>query len=192
MLDVRVLATTNRNLREQVAEGKFREDLFYRLNVFPLHVPSLKDRLHDVLPLADHFARNFAEGKCFEFSEDARRALTLHAWPGNVRELENVIRRALILRAGKTITASDITFEMEPAKVDQIVEETITAVESSPSSLENDLCIKEQYLILDALRAENGNKQCAAERLGISPRTLRYKIAKFRKEGVCIPELASA
>ena len=191
-LDVRVLATTNRNLREQVAEGKFREDLFYRLNVFPLHVPSLKDRLHDVLPLADYFARNYAEGKCFEFSEDARRALMLHAWPGNVRELENVIRRALILRAGKTITASDITFEMEPAKVDQIVEETITAVESSPSSLENDLCIKEQYLILDALRAENGNKQCAAERLGISPRTLRYKIAKFRKEGVCIPELASA
>jgi two-component system, response regulator FlrC len=184
-LDVRVLATTNRNLRELVGRGEFREDLYYRLNVFPLNLPALRYRRADILPLADYFVANIASDEHVCISAQAKEKLLQHEWPGNVRELENVMQRALILRVGNTLRAADICFEESDlfeagVKTPTSAEETV----ADTGSLEDDLRAREQILILDALKAEGGSKQGAAERLGISPRTLRYKLARFRKDGV--------
>ncbi len=186
VLDVRVLATTNRNLREQVAKGEFREDLYYRLNVFPLNLPPLRDRPADIIPLAELFVDSFSAGEKVRISEDAMEKLMSWSWPGNVRELENVIHRAMILRTGTEILGNDVCFEEGESSgigcatgTDPVPKE---ATDDS-KSLEKDLKAREHLLILDAIKAEGGSKQGAAERLGISPRTLRYKLAKFRKEG---------
>src|SRR5690606_28307634 len=114
-LDVRVLATTNRDLRRQVASGQFREDLYYRLSVFPLAIPPLRDRPADVLPLARHFLAAAAgpDGPAAGLTDNASAALTAHAWPGNVRELSNVVQRALILCTGNLIRSRDLRFENE-------------------------------------------------------------------------------
>ncbi len=182
-LDVRVLATTNRNLREQVSKGEFREDLFYRLNVFPLNLPSLRERTGDIVPLANHFLETIGSGEHQSLSQDAQQKLMSHVWPGNVRELENVIQRALILRTGDQIKGVDICFEdadpsvLEDESRDPVVGEQDTGI------LEHDLRAREHLLILDAIKSE-GSKQGAAERLGISPRTLRYKLARFKKDAL--------
>ena len=111
-LDVRVLATTNRNLREEVAAGRFREDLFYRLNVFPLQLPPLRERPFDIAPIARSFVERYAPaGSGMQFSPEAEQKLTQHGWPGNVRELENVVQRALILCVGNVIHPQDLHFE---------------------------------------------------------------------------------
>lgn len=195
-LDVRVLATTNRNLRQLVARGEFREDLYYRLNVFPLNLPPLRARPADILPLASHFLASISGAEHVSLATEAEQKLLAYAWPGNVRELENVIQRALILRVGNKLRALDIRFEdTDPLDGDE--EKTPQCADSDPfsiddkGSLEDDLKAREQILILDALKAEGGSKQGAAERLGISPRTLRYKLARFRKEGL-ITERMSA
>lgn len=182
-LDVRVLATTNRNLREEVAAGRFREDLFYRLNVFPLHLPPLRQRPADILPLARHFIAHYApSGSGVALSPTAQQKLRDYPWPGNARELANVIQRALILCVGDEIRAADLQFEVsvEPAAMADTSAQSATA-------LENNLKDTEQQLILDALRAEQGRRKEAAERLGISPRTLRYKLARLREQGIALP-----
>ncbi len=181
-LDVRVLATTNRNLRDQVRDGGFREDLYYRLNVFPMCLPPLRERAGDILPLAAHFANRYAGPEAVEVAPDAEARLISHRWPGNVRELENVMQRAMILKNGGVITARDICFEeTTDGAMGQLT--TIEPLELDASSLEADMRRKEYTLIMDAIRTE-GSKQGAAERLGISPRTLRYKLARFKKEGM--------
>jgi len=184
-LDVRVLATSNRNLREEVAAGRFREDLFYRLNVFPLTLPPLCERQRDILPLAAFLIKRYLQpGEAVpSISSVAQQRLLSHSWPGNVRELENVIQRALILRTGSEIFPADLCFEMESALESSAVDgETVSA-----GRLSEDLKSVEEQMILDALANGHGTRKEVAEQLGISQRTLRYKIARLRDAGVAIP-----
>jgi len=179
-LDVRILATTNRDLRQYVTDGKFREDLYYRLNVFPLRIPPLRERPGDILPLVEATIRKFHDGeRCTPtISECAARELLAHTWSGNIRELENVLQRTLILLQGSVITAVDLAFE-------------VPGSEASPcdgAQLQDDLRHQEFRLIIDALRDGGGNRTETAAKLGISPRTLRYKLAKMRAAGVTLPE----
>lgn len=173
-LDVRVLATTNRDLREAVQRGEFREDLFYRLNVFPLQVPALCDRPSDILPLARHFLRQHSRSENSLLAPRAEQKLLGHRWPGNVRELDNVIQRALILQTERQIQDHDIYFEMG---------EAMTSPRSSVTdehNLAERLRLEEQRQIQHAI-VQGGSKKEAAAILGISPRTLRYKMARLRE-----------
>ena len=186
-LDVRVLATTNRNLKEEVEAHRFREDLFYRLNVFPLYLPALRERPGDVAPLAQHFLQQYSAGQDVSFSAGALLKLSEHQWPGNVRELENVVQRTLILRNGLVIDEDVISFEASNGNP-----EATTAAEAAPiatpaPALDSGLKAREQAMILDALKAERGSRKDTAERLGISPRTLRYKLARFKEMGIALP-----
>ncbi len=173
-LDVRVLATTNRDLRQYVADGKFREDLYYRLNVFPLHIPALCERRGDILPLAEMTLRRHGD-HAVNFSACAKQALLDHHWPGNVRELENLIQRSLILHSGSELTASDLAFEV--GKNTQLAE----------TELGEGLKDREFQLIAAALQAHDGKRSEVADALGISARSLRYKLARMRAEGIAIP-----
>ncbi len=183
-LNVRVLATTNRNMKEEVAAGRFREDLYYRLNVFPITLPPLRVRRGDIIPLAELFVNKYSSLKPAPvITSDAEYSLGRHSWPGNVRELENVIQRALILCDGKKIVADDLQFEFEESEDEAVHSLSII----SDSSLNNDLKVKEFDLIVNALRESNGSKKGASEVLAISPRTLRYKLAKMRELNILIP-----
>jgi two-component system response regulator FlrC len=188
-LDVRVLATTNRNMREEVAAGRFREDLFYRLNVFPLYLSPLRERKADILPLTNRLIRSYCpEGRSIpHLSREAQRALLDHQWPGNVRELDNVIQRALILLNGDQIEVADLCFEPDASSDCGAVADAGSTVICPAEGLGDDLKMREFELILDALRADNGSRKAAAERLGISPRTLRYKLARMREQGIAVP-----
>lgn len=175
-LDIRVLATSNRQLPEEVKAGRFREDLFYRLNVFPLQLPALRERPRDILPLARYFLAKYAgrDGKALPvIAADAAQALTQHAWPGNIRELENVVQRALILSPGNTIQAEHLL---------------LPAAQAQTSAMEpdrpDDIKALEQEHILSTLAACNGVRKLAAERLGMSERTLRYKLQQYREAGL--------
>ena len=194
-LDVRVLATTNRRLREEVAAGRFREDLYYRLNVFPLAISPLRARRDDVLPLA----MQLLSGRCRPGEQipalgaDAAHLLLTYPWPGNVRELDNLLQRALILVNGPVINKDHIQFELaneaghagEPAPI-VAIKPAVVEVPSS-NSLARSLDETERDLILDALRCGQGSRREVAERLGISQRTLRYKLARLREAGVDVP-----
>ena len=189
-LDVRILATTNRDIRQVVAEGSFREDLFYRLNVFPLNILPLRERADDILPLAKHLLMSYVDdGTALSLSSSAMDVLREHSWPGNVRELDNVVQRAMILRAGNIIEACDIRFEQVAAfdNTDRsaIPTQSICS-KSADESLSSDLKAREADIIISALRAKNSRRE-VAQKLGISPRTLRYKLAKLRDAGVAIP-----
>jgi len=188
-LDVRLIATTNRNLKDEVAAGRFREDLFYRLNVFPLHLPPLRERPDDIIPLARNFLEHFEPGTGVQLDDSARQKLYSHSWKGNVRELENVIQRALILKTGRSISAADIVFEnpdvSEINKPAAALQSPSPAAEERPQ-LASNLKNREMEIIMEAI-VSNGSRKEAAEKLGISPRTLRYKLAQFRKDGVNIP-----
>lgn len=176
-LNVRVLATTNRNLRQYVTDGKFREDLYYRLNVFPLHIPPLRERRLDILPLAKMSLRRHADHlpAPVMLTADAEELLMRHDWPGNVRELENLIQRSMILSSGSVITASDLAIEQ------------CGAPDQPGGDLNQGLRNREYQLIIDAMGAHDGKRSDVAEALGISPRSLRYKLARMREEGVAIP-----
>jgi len=207
-LDVRVLATTNRRLREEVAAGRFREDLYYRLNVFPLAIAPLRARRDDVLPLAMQLlsARCRPGEQIPALSADAAHLLLTYPWPGNVRELDNLLQRALILVNGPVIREEHVQFELandaaaaEPALLAVPLASNPTAppatgtkaagvpVSPAANSLASSLDQTERDLILDALRNGQGSRREAAERLGISQRTLRYKLARLREAGVDVP-----
>lgn len=185
-LDVRVLATTNRSLRTEVAAGRFREDLYYRLNVFPLQLSPLRERRDDVLPLAMRLltTRSKPGTRIPALSADAAHRLLTYPWPGNVRELDNVMQRALILVNGSVIEAEHIHFEYE---LQGFAAAPTAALRAESAALSNSLEHTERNLILDALRAGNGSRREAAERLGISQRTLRYKLARLRDAGIDVP-----
>jgi two-component system response regulator FlrC len=196
-LDVRVIATSNRDIKEAVALGKFREDLYYRLNVFPITWLSLSQRIGDIMPLAKHLlSRHFVniKGKVVsnvpEFTASAMHKLTTHSWPGNVRELENVIQRALILTNGQVIDSSDLLIEPDNQQIFDSSHSFISQVnplEDDKSLLGSELRVQEHQIILEALQAFNGKRKDVAEKLGISPRTLRYKLAKMRESGIDLP-----
>lgn len=189
-LDVRIVATSNRDLREEVAAGRFREDLYYRLNVMPLHIPPLRQRRDDIVPLARALvaraaARNGQAAPAFARAAEAR--LLEHDWPGNVRELDNVVQRALILHHGAVIEAHDLMFEGGLCAPAAAPAANAMAVAPADDSLTGDLKDHERRLIIGALSEGNGSRKFAAKKLGISPRTLRYKIARMREEGVAVP-----
>ncbi|MFP4244272.1 MAG: sigma-54 interaction domain-containing protein [Ectothiorhodospira sp.] len=191
-MDVRVLATSNRNLQAVVADGHFREDLFYRLNVFPLHIPPLRERPGDILPLARRMIQRYGRGiRNSRLTQAAAARLVDHPWPGNVRELDNVIQRAMILHDGDVFDVDAIRFETGYAlNSDEDVGGHPGAIPPSANRsqrLGDTLRSREEQLILDALREEAGSRKDAAARLGISPRTLRYKLARLREAGVSIP-----
>ena len=204
-LDVRVIATSNRDVKEAVAQGVFREDLYYRLNVFPITWLALNQRVGDIMPLAKHLlARHFVsiKGKSGaaipEFTASAVHKLTTHGWPGNVRELENVVQRALILTNGVVIDSSDLMIEQSNplifdattqsnTHINTQINAQVNVLEDDKSLLGSELRLQEHQIILDALQVYNGKRKDVALKLGISPRTLRYKLAKMRESGIDLP-----
>ncbi|MGZ4989557.1 MAG: sigma-54-dependent transcriptional regulator [Methylobacter sp.] len=202
-LSVRILAATNQKLKEQVEQGRFREDLYYRLNVFPINIPPLRNRPGDILPLAlELMQRHCSEGKKLpEFDNEAAKKMTSYSWPGNVRELDNVVQRALILRTGDKISVDDLVFEDAGSMID-VVQRTFPAeaidnsIEPHVPDISNEkpeivglgegVRSAEESIILQTLQMENGSRKITAEKLGISPRTLRYKMARMKDSGVII------
>ena len=200
-LDVRVLATTNRDLKEYVREGKFREDLYYRLSVFPMAWKPLRERPLDIWPLAQRLLAEHStkmKRRKVQFAPGLEQVLKSYAWPGNVRELDNAIQRALILCSGETIQAGDLYLEgsahndwsaQESIYVEQPLQSSHLQnihfeIEEDRSALGNDLRQREFQIIIETLKQERGKKKQAAEKLGISPRTLRYKLAQMRELGI--------
>ena len=188
-LDIRVLATSNRDMAEEVKQGGFREDLFYRLNVFPLEIPALRQRPGDILPLARHFIalHGSRSGRTARLADAATAKLAAYAWPGNVRELENVIQRALILAPEETIEAEHLLFTVGTALPVTTIAPASMAAQSTgaAASGESQASMRdlERQHILDTLAAVGGSRRLAVERLGLSERTLRYKLKQYRDEG---------
>lgn len=180
-LDVRIIAASNRDLREEAAAGRFREDLFYRLDVLPLSWPALRQRPEDIIPLARHFLNRHAPESGFDFHPEAIRALLSYDWPGNVRELENTIQRALILTRGLVIRKDDL---MLPGV--QPVANTVP----TPSTLKNSRRYAEFQHVLETLREFKGQRKATAEALGVTTRALRYKLAAMREQGFDINHYA--
>lgn len=255
-LDVRVIATSNRDMRNEVAAGKFREDLYYRLSVLPLQWAPLRDRIDDIIPLAEKMLQKHARKQNrngVSLAVDAMQALIAWPWPGNVRELDNVMQRALILQPGHIIGAADLglvadtVYSQKPDLVQAarsvqgvaglpVADTALPAAANIPTfaaapgavaghavpvappavphpgglfqvsnfdaenimishpeygrnpQLGTDLKQREYEIIMNTLRQERGSRKNTAERLGISPRTLRYKIARLREEGFAITE----
>ncbi len=178
-LDFRLLATSNRDMLALVKSGKFREDLYYRLNVFPIEVPSLRERPQDIEPLAQYFLKavktDSAQPYTHQLSDKAIAKLTQYQWPGNVRELENVMHRAMIL-ATNTINAEHICLP----EIDVGSQQIDRFSDATPL----DMKALERKHILDTLEAVNGSRKLAVQRLGISERTLRYKLQQYRVHSV--------
>ena len=172
-VSARLVTATNRDLAKHVKDGKFREDLFYRLRVFPIIIPPLRERTEDILPLAEHFlrkARKKLGGKAARFSPDAAEALQAYAWPGNVRELEHAVERAMIMAAGPSVQAADLPPEMAPA-----------AAPSAKTSSRSGQTLEdlEKKHILEVLEACGQNQADAAKRLGIARNTLWRKLKSY-------------
>jgi two-component system response regulator FlrC len=191
-LDVRVLATSNRRLAEEVRTGRFREDLYYRLAVFPLLIAPLRERRADILPITTQLlALHGAGGITPALSAEAVDALLTHDWPGNARELGNVLQRALILCAGSVIERAHI--ELDPFGAGRPVATTdaasvITVIEGAGrGALARQRDQAERDILLAALRDRRHSRSELALRLGISPRTLRYKLARMRAAGIEVP-----
>jgi two-component system response regulator FlrC len=201
-LNVRVIATSNRDLKLAVDDGKFREDLYYRLNVFPITWQALAHRIGDIIPLAKHMVQRHAMAQGIpvpDITLAAQHKLMQHTWPGNVRELENVIQRALILSDNGRIGNEDLMIEaahnverttstMFASVSLDMLNDTIASDNTGDNNLlGSELRFQEHQIILDALQAFNGKRKDVAEKLGISPRTLRYKLARMRESGIELP-----
>ncbi|WP_018861312.1 MULTISPECIES: sigma-54-dependent Fis family transcriptional regulator [unclassified Thioalkalivibrio] len=199
-VDVRVIATSNRDLREALAEGVLRDDLYYRLNVFPVWIPPLRERPEDIVPLARALLRRLSSNVLTDLDASAQKRLVEHDWPGNVRELANVMERAVTLHdteRGSVIGGEAIWLDLdmlmpwgthERQALDATDQDSSDLVdENSTPMLEQTLQTQESRVILNVLRESGGRRKEAAERLGISPRTLRYKIARLRESGFAVP-----
>jgi two-component system response regulator FlrC len=190
-VNVRILATTNRNLAEAAAQGRFREDLYFRLDVVSLRIPPLRERRGDIAPLAQAFARRFAGVNGLPvrlFTPAALQRLTAHAWRGNVRELENVVHRAVLLAAGDAIGADAIELSGEsPAACASAPPSAASAGEGVAALVGRSMAEVERDLILQTLRHTAGNRTHAAVILGISIRALRNKLRDYAAEGVVVP-----
>lgn len=177
-LDVRILATTNRQLKDEVQAGRFREDLFYRLNIFPLQWHPLRERINDIIPLANYLIRKHCRQKqpiIPVISAAAQRAMLAYSWPGNTRELDNIMQRALVLQSHGVIEEEHLHLSL-----------TTDGVANEGSSSSKNLQIHEFDLIEKTLQEHEGNRQQVAALLGVSERTLRYKLAKMREEGYMV------
>jgi two-component system, response regulator FlrC len=185
-LNVRIIATTNKDLDLEVKRQTFRKDLYFRLNVVSIHMPSLRQRREDITTLADHFIRKYQasdlSGGVRRLSPMALAALMAHDWPGNVRELENTIQRALVLTADAVIEADAL--EVGPPVYSSMTKQNF---ESSTSFVGKSLHLMEQEVIIGTLAATNGNRTRAALMLGLSIRALRNKISQYRAQGIHVP-----
>ncbi|MEW6236339.1 MAG: sigma-54 dependent transcriptional regulator [Candidatus Omnitrophota bacterium] len=170
-VDVRIVAATNRDLQKAIAQGEFREDLYYRLGVIAIVIPPLRDRREDIPPLIRHFLQRYAPGRSIDISREAMDRLMKYHWPGNIRELENVIERAVVLARGEMISTRDLPANLFPAN-----EKPAMDVKRSLPELVADL---EKTLIRQALLEAKGNQSEAARALGVTERNLRYKIKKY-------------
>ena len=206
-VDVRIIAATNRDLMERVSAGKFREDLYYRLAVFPIAIPPLRERMEDVIPMAELFLERYGStmGRPgLRLSSDAQAAISAYAWPGNVRELENAVQRALLLCDGEDIMPADLELKSAPpSTVNGLVataangkavtgELPAWAMESSVTGANfalylggrpPDLETVEREHILRVLKTTDGNRKKAIDILGISERALRYKLKDYKEKG---------
>lgn len=191
-VDVRIIACANRDLPVEVAEGRFRADLYYRLNVFPITMLPLRERPADIAPLAFTMLLRHAEkgAKVPWIGEATLAKLANYPWPGNVRELENVMRRALLLAQGEAeIGLEHIVFDMTVRGVETIaapMQMEDTVAESGPSKLANVVKLSEARAIMETLESVGGHRANAARALGISERTLRYRLASFREAGIAM------
>jgi two-component system response regulator FlrC len=193
-IDIRIIATSNRNLTEAAREGKFREDLLFRLNVVNLKIPPLRERPSDVIELAQFFAKKYAEANGVPvrpLAAEARKALSIHRWPGNVRELENTIHRAVLLSSGAEIGIDGI-LTPDGARLDQArggvaAHAALAAEQVTRSLVGRTVADVERDLILETLKHCLGNRTHASNILGISIRTLRNKLNEYAAEGVPIP-----
>lgn len=192
-VDVRIIATTNRNIEEAVKAGTFREDLLYRLNVVTLNLPPLRERPLDITILAEHFVRRFSEMNALPqrpLSDAARRMLLTHSWRGNVRELENTIHRAVLLTTGDTIEPDSILLSGAPlsaAQTQAAAGATDASGDSASPLVGRTVADVERDLIIDTLSHCLGNRTHAANILGISIRTLRNKLKLYADEGIPVP-----
>jgi len=212
-LDVRVIATSNRDLPEEVRAARFRADLYYRLNVMSLRLPALRERRGDILPLARRAMQACARAgqAALSLSAEAENKLLGYDWPGNARELNNIVQRAAWLASGGIIDAGDLdtgapsapaTAPAAPgaasstassagpaaaAGVMAAAESGAAPIAARDSSLDSDLKVRERELILATLRVTGGSRKLTAERLGISPRTLRHKLQQWKAEGLTVP-----
>ena len=172
-LDIRLIATSNRDMPAYVHEGRFREDLYYRLNVFPLEILPLRERLQDIVPLAQRILDRSVQPRCV-LAQSAIRSLERYTWPGNVRELENVIQRAMILATG-SIEAEHLNLPGSSAR-----DTSHGKAQREGDSPLRDIKSLERDHILQTLAAVNGSRKLAVQKLGISERTLRYKLQQYR------------
>ena len=182
-LDIRLIATSNRDMAAMVARGGFREDLYYRLNVFPLVIPPLRERPLDIVPMAQRILdRNDGRNgqSPLQLSAQAAARLMQHHWPGNVRELENVIQRAMILAMGSIIEIEDLNLPRVEAILEPVDEPVHDQIESDGDDSQLDMKSLEKAHIIETLNAVNGSRKLAVKRLGISERTLRYKLQQYR------------
>lgn len=188
-LDVRVLSATNIDFEQAIKAHKFREDLFYRLNVFPLHLAPLRERSLDVIPIAERLIKRHYAGSHSlpSLTDEAKERLMTYAWQGNIRELDNVVQRAMVLQAGEWITVDDILLDARTLWQEVKENDVSTDAEEETGSTEpvvmQDLKEQEIKLILTTLKLQAGNRARTAEVLQMSPRTLRYKLAKLRDAG---------
>ncbi len=203
-VDVRIVATSNRNMEEEVRKGTFREDLYYRLNVVNLALPSLRERPLDIPVLADHFIRKYSDSNGLPLrplSVEARQMLARHSWRGNVRELENTLHRAVLLASGVDISADALILNGVPADggQDPVVAQAAQAVNAAmvsggdarASLVGKTVAVVERDLIIDTLSHCLGNRTHAANILGISIRTLRNKLKQYADDGISVPPPAS-
>ncbi|MDR8525931.1 sigma-54 interaction domain-containing protein [Shewanella fidelis] len=184
-LNIRVIAATNKDLRQAVEDGSFRQDLFYRLDVLPIKILPLRQRREDILPIAEHFLQRYkmlaGDQPCY-FSEPARNQLLSHDWPGNVRELENTIQRALVMRRGQAIQSEELGL-ISPT-CEQLASPNEQGLKASKRHAEF------QYII-DTLKRHNGQRNRTAEALGMTTRALRYKLVQMREQGIDIDNILS-
>ncbi|MEF2144551.1 MAG: sigma-54 dependent transcriptional regulator [Desulfovibrionaceae bacterium] len=196
-VDVRVLATTNRDIEQTMREGKFRQDLYYRLNVIPLKLPALRERGDDVLLLAEYFVNKYCAAYGLgrlAFAEEAKAWLMEYDWPGNVRELQNLMERAVLLAGQGPIVKAHFLIDPDAWQPDDLEAAAQEAVSSAPepASPEEALSVMplhemEKRLVLKSLNETGGNRTQAADLLGISVRTLRNKINEYKQLGLDVP-----
>jgi two-component system response regulator FlrC len=198
-LDVRLVAATNKDLREAIANREFREDLYFRISAFKLSVMPLRDRPGDILPLVQQFLSNYGPSdRQIRLSPRATERMQNYSWPGNVRELQNVVQRALVLCNGDTIDESDLMFDEweaqegvtapEPRASAPTIQDIHERVMTDSGALSAAVKSSEYQAIMAAIKSSH-NRSEAAKKLGISPRSLRYKMAQFRERG--LPTLAA-
>jgi len=192
-VNIRVLATSNRNMLDEIKKGTFREDLYFRLNVISLNMPALRERKEDIRPLAEHFRDKYSKANGVAFlpiSDAALKKLENYGWQGNVRELENTMHRAVLLASGKAIEADAIYLSGAPEETSAPTTASPKPQASSPANnplVGRSVDSVEQELIIDTLNYCLGNRTHAANILGISIRTLRNKLKAYSEQGLPVP-----